>query len=155
MFFNGVMLKTPMPTQHELEMVTLEELVPKDHLLRQIDAAVDFEFIRAKVAHLYCADNGRPALDPVVMFKLLFIGYLFGVRSERQLMREVQVNVAYRWFARFRLTDKVPDASTFSQNRAEPSRTRRCIRRSSTRSCGRRSSAGWSTVGCCTRTART
>ncbi|CAJ6708286.1 transposase [Burkholderia pseudomallei] len=60
------MLKTPMPTQHELEMVTLEELVPKDHLLRQIDAAVDFEFIRAKVAHLYCADNGRPALDPVV-----------------------------------------------------------------------------------------
>ncbi|CAJ6184012.1 transposase [Burkholderia pseudomallei] len=98
-------------------MVTLEELVPKDHLLRQIDATVDFEFIRAKVAHLYCADNGRPALDPVVMFKLLFIGYLFGVRSERQLMREVQVNVAYRWFARFRLTDKVPDASTFSQNR--------------------------------------
>lgn len=55
------------------------------------------------------------------MFKLLFIGYLFGVRSERQLMCEVQVNVAYRWFARFRLTDKVPDASTFSQNR------RRCF----------------------------
>jgi transposase len=111
------MLKQPTPAQHELEMVTLEELVPKDHLLRKIDAAVDFEFIRGKVAHLYCADNGRPALDPVVLFKLLFIGYLFGVRSERQLMREVQVNVAYRWFARFRLTDKVPDASTFSQNR--------------------------------------
>ncbi|SPA57547.1 IS1182 family transposase [Cupriavidus taiwanensis] len=111
------MLKTPAPYQHELEMVTLESLVPADHLLRKIDAAVDFEFIRAKVAHLYCADNGRPALDPVVMFKLLFIGYLFGVRSERQLMREVQVNVAYRWFAGFRLTDKVPDASTFSQNR--------------------------------------
>jgi len=98
-------------------MVTLDELVPKDHLLRQINAAVDFEFIREKVAHLYCADNGRPELDPVMMFRLLFIGYLFGVRSERQLMREVQVNVAYRWFARFRLTDRVPDASTFSQNR--------------------------------------
>ncbi len=111
------MLKSPPPLQHELEMVTLEELVPKDHLLRKIDAAVDFEFIREKVAQLYCADNGRPALDPVVMFRLLFIGYLFGVRSERQLMREVQVNVAYRWFARFRLTDRVPDASTFSQNR--------------------------------------
>src|ERR1700735_1622311 len=108
----SLMLKKPTPMQHELEMVTLEELVPKDHLLRKIDAAVDFEFIRAKVAHLYCADNGRPALDPVVMFKLLFIGYLFGVRSERQLMREVQVNVAYRWFARLRLTDRVPDAST-------------------------------------------
>jgi transposase len=113
----SLMLKKPTPMQHELEMVTLEELVPKDHLLRKIDAAVDFEFIREKVAHLYCADNGRPALDPVVMFRLLFIGYLFGVRSERQLMREVQVNVAYRWFARFRLTDRVPDASTFSQNR--------------------------------------
>jgi transposase len=113
----SLMLKKPTPMQHELEMVTLEELVPKDHLLRKIDAAVDFEFIREKVAHLYCADNGRPALDPVVMFKLLFVGYLFGVRSERQLMREVQVNVAYRWFARLRLTDRVPDASTFSQNR--------------------------------------
>jgi transposase len=113
----SLMLKKPTPMQHELEMVTLEELVPKDHLLRKIDAAVDFEFIREKVAHLYCTDNGRPALDPVVMFRLLFIGYLFGVRSERQLMREVQVNVAYRWFARFRLTERVPDASTFSQNR--------------------------------------
>ena len=111
------MLKEPTPAQQHLEMVTLEDLVPKDHLLRKIDAAVDFEFIRARVAHLYCADNGRPALDPVVMFKLLFIGYLFGVRSERQLMREVDVNVAYRWFAGFRLTDRVPDASTFSQNR--------------------------------------
>jgi transposase len=111
------MLKIPAPYQHELEMVTLESLVPGDHLLRKIAAAVDFDFIREKVAHLYCADNGRPALDPVVLFKLLFIGYLFGVRSERQLMREVQVNVAYRWFAGFRLTDKVPDASTFSQNR--------------------------------------
>jgi transposase len=111
------MLKNPTPAQQELEMVTLEMLVPKDHLLRKIEAAVDFDFIREKVAHLYCADNGRPALDPVVLFKLLFIGYLFGVRSERQLMREVEVNVAYRWFAGFRLTDKVPDASTFSQNR--------------------------------------
>lgn len=111
------MLREPTPAQQHLEMVTLEMLVPKGHLLRKIDATVDFQFIREKVAHLYCADNGRPALDPVVMFKLLFIGYLFGVRSERQLMREVEVNVAYRWFAGFRLTDKVPDASTFSQNR--------------------------------------
>ncbi|MDN6888450.1 IS5/IS1182 family transposase, partial [Variovorax sp. CAN2819] len=70
------MLKSPTPAQQELEMVTLEMLVPQDHLLRKIDAAVDFEFIRAKVSHLYCADNGRPALDPVVMFKLLLVGYL-------------------------------------------------------------------------------
>ena len=111
------MLKEPGPTQHELEMVTLEELVPCDHLLRRIDAVVDFTFIRDEVRHLYCDDNGRPALDPVVLFKALFIGYLFGIRSERQLVRELQVNVAYRWFLGLRLTDKVPDASTFSQNR--------------------------------------
>lgn len=106
-----------MPQQTELEMVTIASLVPSDHLLRKIDAAIDFSFIRERVAHLYCADNGRPALDPVVLFKILFIGYLFGVRSERQLMREIQVNVAYRWFLGLRLTDKVADASTLSQNR--------------------------------------
>ncbi|MBB3258371.1 transposase [Paraburkholderia bannensis] len=90
------MLKKPTPAHYELEMVTGEELVRNEHLLRKNEAAVDFEFIRQQVAHLYCADNGRPALDPVVMLKLPFIGYLFGVRSERRLMREVQVNVAYR-----------------------------------------------------------
>ena len=67
--------------------------------------------------HLYSEDNGRPALDPVVLFKLLLLGYLYGVRSERQLMREVEVNVAYRWFLGLKLRDKVPDASTLSQNR--------------------------------------
>jgi len=111
------MLKEPGAHQHALEMVTLESLVPVDHLLRQIDAFIDFEFIRDKVKHLYCIDNGRPATDPVVLFKLLFIGYLYGVRSERQLVKEVQVNVAYRWFLGFSLTDKIPDASTISQNR--------------------------------------
>ncbi len=111
------MLREPTAYQHELEMVTLESLVPADHLVRKIDAAIDLSFIRAKVAHLYCADNGRPAIDPVLLFKLLLLGYLFGVRSERQLVRDVQVNVAYRWFLGLRLTDKVPDASTISQNR--------------------------------------
>ena len=106
------MLKTPTSYQYELEMVTLEELVPQDHLLRLIDRHIDFEFIRSHTTHLYSANNGRPALDPVVLFKMLFIGYLFGIRSERQLVREIQVNVAYRWFLGLRLTDKVADAST-------------------------------------------
>jgi transposase len=103
--------------QISMEFVSIEELVPKEHLLRKIDKAIDFGFIREKVRSLYCADNGRPAIDPVVLFKMLFIGYLFGVRSERQLVRDIQVNVAYRWFLGFGLTDKVPDASTISQNR--------------------------------------
>src|SRR6218665_112283 len=111
------MLKEPTPRQHALEMVILEDLVPNDHLLRKIDNYIDFEFIRDKVRHLYCDNNGRPAVDPVLLFKMLFIGYLFGVRSERQLVREVQVNVAYRWFLGLSLTDKIIDASTFSQQR--------------------------------------
>ncbi len=111
------MLKKPSAQQTELEMVTLNSLVPADHLLRKIDAVIDFSFIHDRVAGLYCADNGRPALDPVMMFKALFIGYLFGVRSERQLVREIEVNVAYRWFLHLKLTDKVFDASTLSQNR--------------------------------------
>lgn len=111
------MLKPSHPKQSELEMVTIEELVPKDHLLRLIDRHIDFSFIRARTEHLYCSDNGRPALDPVALFKMLLIGYLFGVRSERRLMQEIQVNVAYRWFVGLNLTERVPDASTFSQNR--------------------------------------
>lgn len=111
------MLRKPTPHQATLEIVTLEQLVPADHLLRKIAGSIDFSFIRDRVSHLYCADNGRPALDPAILFKILFIGYLFGVRSERQLMREIAVNVAYRWFLDLRLTDGVPDASTLSQNR--------------------------------------
>src|SRR5690606_39284364 len=76
------MLKAPSPRQHTLEMVILEDLVPADHLLRKIDKYIDFEFIRNKVRHLYCDNNGQPAVDPVLSFKMLFIGYLFCVRSE-------------------------------------------------------------------------
>ena len=111
------MLRKPSPQQTALEMVSLDGLVPKDHLLRKIEAVIDFSFIHDRVAGLYCPDNGRPPLDPTVMFKALFIGYLFGVRSERQLVREIEVNVAYRWFLGLKLTDPVFDASTLSQNR--------------------------------------
>ena len=111
------MLKPAQPTQTELEMVTLDSLVPKDHLLRLIDQHLSFDFIRAECESLYCPNNGRPALDPVMLFKMLFVGYLFGVRSERRLIKDIEVNVAYRWFVCLRLTDPVPDASTFSQNR--------------------------------------
>ncbi|WIM10251.1 IS1182 family transposase [Enhydrobacter sp.] len=111
------MLKKALPQQIELELVAIEGLVPKDHLLRKIEAVIDFSFIHERVAGLYCPDNGRPPLDPVAMFKALFIGYLFGIRSERQLVREIEVNIAYRWFLGLKLTDPVFDASTLSQNR--------------------------------------
>lgn len=111
------MLRKPLPAQTALEMVTLEGLVPKDHLLRKIEAAIDFSFIHDRVSGLYSPDNGRPALDPTMMFKALFVGYLFGIRSERQLVREIEVNVAYRWFLGLSLQASVFDASTLSQNR--------------------------------------
>ena len=111
------MLKDHPPIQSSYEFVSLEDLVPQDHLVRKIDQAVDFSFIHDLVADLYCSNNGRPAFDPTKMFKLLLIGYIFGIRSERQLIKEVQVNTAYRWFVGFGLLDKILDASTLSQNR--------------------------------------
>ena len=111
------MLREPSPQQYQFETITLDELVPEDHLVRKIDAAIDFEFIRDAVAHLYCPDNGRPAIDPVRLIKMMLLGYLFGIPSERRLVKEIQVNNAYRWFLRMGLTEKVPDASTLSQNR--------------------------------------
>jgi transposase len=93
------------------------ELGRFDHLLRKIDAVIDFSFIHELATPYYCLDNGRPPLDPTLMFKALFLGYLFGVRSERQLVREIEVNVAYRWFLRLKLTGDVFDASTISANR--------------------------------------
>ena len=111
------MLQEPSPQQYELEMVTMEQLVPKNHLVRKIDKSIDFEFIRDEVAHLYCKDNGRPPVDPVRLFKIILLGYIFGIKSERQLVKEIEVNVAYRWFLRMSLTEKVIHASTLSQNR--------------------------------------
>jgi transposase len=103
--------------QTKSEFVTTEELMPSDHLLRKIDAVIDFSFINEICRPYYCADNGRPAIEPEILFKMLFIGYLFGIRSERRLVSEVQVNVAYRWFLGYGLTDRIPDASVIWQNR--------------------------------------
>ena len=103
--------------QNEIEVVMLEELVPQDHLLRKIDKYIDFSFIRDLTRVLYCHTNGRPAVDTVVLFKMLFIGYLYGIRSERQLVKDIEVNLAYRWFLGYSITEKIPDSSTISQNR--------------------------------------
>lgn len=113
------MLRTTEPErQGRMEMVYLEQLVRPDHLLRKIQKHIDFSFILEKVKDLYSPDNGRPSLDPVVLFKMLFIGYLFGIRSERRLVQEVADNLAYRWFLGLGLNDPIPSASTIWQNRA-------------------------------------
>ncbi len=103
--------------QGKAEFVTIEELVPAAHLLRKIDSVIDFSFINELCRPYYCPDNGRPAIEPEILFKMLFVGYLFGIRSERRLVQEVQVNVAYRWFLGYGLCDRIPDASVIWQNR--------------------------------------
>ncbi|WP_373419488.1 IS1182 family transposase [Salirhabdus sp. Marseille-P4669] len=111
------MFHTRNNTQNEVEFVCLEDLVPQDHLLRKVDKYIDFSFIIDKVKPYYSEDNGRPSLDPLVLFKMMFIGYFFGIRSERQLEKEIQTNVAYRWFLGLKLSDSVPHHSTISWNR--------------------------------------
>ncbi|HHT62445.1 MAG TPA: IS1182 family transposase [Clostridia bacterium] len=100
-----------------METVILENLVPEDHLLRKIYKYIDFSFINKMCKPYYCENNGRPAIEPVILFKMLFIGYLYGIRSERRLVEEVKVNMAYRWFLGYGLEDKIPDASVIWQNR--------------------------------------
>jgi transposase len=111
------MLRSNNGKQNSYEFVSIEDLVPQDHMLRKIDKFIDFNFIRDKVKPLYCEDNGRPAIDPVVLFKMIFLGYFYGIRSERRLEQEIQTNMAYRWFLGLGLTDRVPDHSTISWNR--------------------------------------
>jgi transposase len=111
------MFRTNSSREFYPEMVNIEDLVPQDHLLRKINETIDFSFIAEKCRPLYCEDNGRPCIDPIMLFKMLLIGYLYGIRSERRLIEEIRVNIAYRWFVGLSLTDPVPHHSTFSQNR--------------------------------------
>jgi len=110
-------LNTRENTQNEIEFVSIDELVPDNHLLRKIDKYIDFSFIIERVKPYYSEDNGRPSIDPLVLFKMMFIGYFYGIRSERQLEQEIKLNVAYRWFLGLRFKDPVPHHSTISWNR--------------------------------------
>ena len=94
----------------------LDDHVPSDHLLRSIDGHLDFEDLRQTLKPFY-SQIGRPSIDPELMIRMLIVGYCMGIRSERRLCEEVHLNLAYRWFCRLGLDGKVPDHSTFSQNR--------------------------------------
>jgi transposase len=94
----------------------LDDVVPQDHLLRSIDRFLDLSDLREHLAPHY-SHTGRPSVDPELMIRMLLIGYCLGIRSERQLCDEVKLNLAYRWFCRLSIEDKVPDHSTFSKNR--------------------------------------
>ena len=94
----------------------LDDVVPQDHLLRHIDRFLDLSDLRQHLAPYY-SHTGRPSVDPELMIRMLLIGYCLGIRSERRLCEEVNLNLAYRWFCRLSIEDKVPDHSTFSKNR--------------------------------------
>lgn len=98
--------------------VRIEEMIPENHLLRLVDKYIDLGFIREKVKHLY-SHTGRPSVDPEILLRMLLIGYLYGITSERRLCEEVKMHIGYRWFIGLNLEDKVPDHSTFSKNRHE------------------------------------
>jgi transposase len=96
----------------------LDEAVPDDHLVRKIAAVLDLSWVHGELAPHY-STTGRPSIDPVLMIRMLIVGYVFAIRSERALCREVQVNLAYRWFCGLSIEDRLPDHSAFSRARNE------------------------------------
>lgn len=100
----------------QFQIVSIDQLVPQDHLLRKIDETIDFSFIYDLVEEKYSPDKGRPSIDPVTLVKMPVIQYLFGIPSMRRTVEEIEVNVAYRWFLGLDFYDQVPHFSTFGKN---------------------------------------
>lgn len=101
-------------TRKEAVITDLDSLVPKDHLLRKIEKVMDYEWLYERLDPYYCHDNGRPGTDPVVLIKMVLIQHLFGIPSLRQTYREIQVNMAYRWFLGYGLLENIPHFATVS-----------------------------------------
>ena len=106
----------------------LDRIVPPDHLVRQIDGVLDLGWVHKELASYY-SHTGRPSIDPVLMIRMLIVGYVFAIRSERRLCAEVQVNLAYRWFCKLSIEDKIPDHSVFCRARRERFRESDALRR--------------------------
>lgn len=102
--------------REQIQMFCMDDMVPEGHLLRVIDCAIDWNFIYELVEDKYSSDFGRPSMDPVMLIKIPFLQYLYGIKSMRQTMKEIEVNVAYRWFLGLEMRDKVPHFSTFGKN---------------------------------------
>ena len=93
-----MMTKNADKKREQMMMFSMNDMVPQNHMLRLIDRAINWNFIYDLVEEKYCPDNGRPSMDPVMLIKIPFIQYLYGIKSMRQTMKEIEVNVAYRWF---------------------------------------------------------
>src|SRR5207253_10202860 len=106
----------------------LDEAVPDDHPVREIAAVLDLSWVHSELAPYY-PQLGRPSIDPVLMIRMLIVGYVFAIRSERALCRDVRVNLTYRWFCGLSIEDKIPDHSAFSRARNERFRDSDIFRR--------------------------
>ena len=110
------MLNKEKEDRYQVEFYCIDDLVPKNHLLRKIEKAVDFKKIYELTDELYCKDNGRPNVDSVVLFKMVLIQHLYGLNSLRRTHEEIQMNIAYRWFLGYSLHENIPHFSTVSRN---------------------------------------
>lgn len=102
--------------REQIQYTSVEMLIPENHLLRQIEQVVDFDFVYPLVEDMYSPDKGRPGIDPVVLVKIVLLQYLYGIRSMRQTIEEIRFNVAYRWFLGYDLYESPPHFSTFGKN---------------------------------------
>src|SRR5512143_2371869 len=113
---NVAMMGTKSPEAKLFYQFSLEERVPEDHLLRRVAQTVDLSFVRRLTERFY-SHTGQPSIDPVVIFKMALLGYLYGITSERRLIEEIRLNLAYLWFIGYDLDEKVPDHSVLSKAR--------------------------------------
>ena len=115
--------------QLKYHMVTIEDLVPKNHFLRKLEAALDLTFVYEETDHLYSRKYGRPPIDPVIIVKYLLVGFLYGIPSERQIEERCMDSNAFRWYLGIDLDERVPDHSTISQLRRRKPAFRKVFRR--------------------------
>ena len=101
--------------RNQIELLSIDDLVPKNHLVRKLDAAINLDFIYDEVKDLY-KPYGRESIDSVVLIKIVMIQYIFGIRSMRQTLKEIEVNFAYRWYIGYNMHEQLPHFSTFSKN---------------------------------------
>ncbi len=111
-----MMTRDAAKVREQVQTLSLDDLVPRNHPVRKLEAAIDWSFIYDLVEEKYSDNTGRPSLDPVTLIKLPILQYMFGIRSMRQTVKEVEVNAAYRWFLGLDLQDPVPHFSTFGKN---------------------------------------
>lgn len=105
-----------MEKRDEIKMTYLEQLVPKNHMVRKLDKHFDLSYVYEMVADSYCDDNGRPSIDPVVIVKIAIIKKMFGISSLRKTVEEISVNNAYRWYIGYGLDEQIPHFTTYIKN---------------------------------------